>query len=266
MGIVIITIPGEAQRTFANSLYKRSGQQVDLVIIKKPKPNHERALKRLKKLYRNVGFWAMFEELYYAALLRLRKTTRDTLKYFREHNGVHHPEPGYLAKTLEVDNINSEEVFEILKKLSPELLVIWGNTIVKPHLIRVAKKAINLHMGLCPYYHGAIANQHAVISGELEHVGATIHYAVDEVDIGDILETVTVDTSLPPRDLFRELNDKAKERYLQIALELFGGKNLAQKPQDTSQSQKFMLKNWTPKTRYKLAKRMARWERTGVLS
>ena len=266
MGIVIITIPGEAKRAFVNSLHKITGEKVDLVVIHKPKPNHNSLFQRIKRLYKSVGLRALPTEIGYAILLRLDKSTRRTLEYFRERSGIiFSSEPGYIPKTMETLSVNSEEVFKTLSALSPDLIVIWGDTIIKPHIVKTAKRAINLHMGLCPYYRGAIANQYAVIEHHLTEIGATIHYAEEKVDSGDILSTITVDTSKPPQALFRELNDRAEERYLDIASRLFAGENLPQRPQDMSQGKNFILKNWTPKTRYNLARQIRKWEETGVL-
>ncbi|MDZ4205759.1 MAG: formyltransferase family protein [Patescibacteria group bacterium] len=266
MGIVIITIPGESKRAFANSLHKLTGGKVDLVVIQKPKPNHHSLFQRLKRLYKSVGLRTMPVEIFYASLLRLNGSTRRTLEYFRERSGIISSiEHGYIPKTMEVVSANSEEVLNALRILSPDLIVIWGNTIIKPQIIKTAKRAINLHMGLCPYYRGAIANQYAVIERHPAHIGATIHYAEERVDAGDILTTITVDTSKPPQALFRELNDRAEKCYLDIASRLFAGKNISQRPQDISQGKNFILKNWTPRTRYNLAKQLRKWEETGVL-
>jgi folate-dependent phosphoribosylglycinamide formyltransferase PurN len=265
MGIVIITIPGESKRAFANSLHKITGGNVDLVIIQKPKSNHHSLIDRLKCLYKTVGLRALPMEIWYALLLRLDKSAKNTLEYFREHSEPIFSESGYLPKTMEVVSVNDNEVFEALLKISPNLMVIWGGTIIRPHIIRTAKKAINLHMGLCPYYRGAIANQYAVIRNHPRRIGATIHYAEEKVDSGDILATITADVSKPPRELFRELNDKAEKLYLNIAHRLFMDEDLPRTPQDISQSENFMLKNWTSKMRYGLAQKMVKWEKTGIL-
>ena len=264
MGIVIITIPGEAQRAFANSLHRLTRENVDLVVIQKQRPNHNSLFSRLKRLYRAVGFWALPTQIWYAVLLRLDQAAKKTLEYFRART-TPVSESDYLAKTLEVISANDDEVLRVLQKLSPNLIVIWGSTIIKPRIIRTAKRAINLHMGLCPYYRGAIANQHAVINGHLTRIGATIHYAEEKVDAGDILATITVDVRKPPQELFRELNDRAVERYLEIAHRLFVGEELARIPQDISQGENLLLAHWTPKTRYRLARQIVDWERNGAL-
>jgi methionyl-tRNA formyltransferase len=148
--------------------------------------------------------------------------------------------------------------------MSPKLLVIWGSTIIKPHILNTAKLAINLHMGLCPYYRGAIANQRAVMRGEFDKIGATIHYADAVVDAGGILATVRADASKPPRELFRELNDEALRKFVEVATNLARGKKLVHEEQKGLSGDKFLLKDWTPSVRYRLAKKMLDWERACV--
>jgi len=264
MGIVIITIPGEDKKIFANSLHKITGGQVDLVVIQKPRPNHASLIERLKRLYKSVGFWALPREIFYAILLRADESLKTALGYFRERS-AQISESGYLPKTLETVSINREDVYKILKELSPDLMVIWGSAIVRPHILATAKRAINLHMGLCPYYRGAIANQRALMRREPERIGATIHYAKVGVDRGDILATIRANLLKSPRDLFCELNDKAERQYLDVAKRLFFGESLPSQPQDISLGENFLLKHWTPQTRYKLARQILKWERIGTL-
>ncbi|OHB14069.1 MAG: hypothetical protein A3G05_01715 [Candidatus Zambryskibacteria bacterium RIFCSPLOWO2_12_FULL_45_14] len=267
MGIVVITIPGEARRVFANSLHKQTGGKVDLVVIQKKRFDHNSLINRLKRLYKAVGLKALPAEIWHAILLRINGE-RKVLEYFRERSGdiAIDSIDEYVPKTLEVESVNSDGVFEVLKKISPSLLVIWGSTIIKPHIIGTAKCAINLHMGLCPYYRDAIANQNAVMRRDLDKIGATIHYAEEKVDAGDILEIITADTTKSPREMFRDLNDKAEKRFLDVAYRLFKGETLQSRPQDITKGKNLLLKNWTPRVRYSLAKQILEWERIGSLS
>lgn len=265
MGIVIITIPGEAKRAFANSLHRLSGEKVDLVIIQNKKPNHNSFWNRLKRLYKNVGLFALPRELWYAFLIRFDPQATEALGYFRERSGAALPDPhaDYLPRVLETYSANSDEVHAALKKLSPKLLVVWGGTVLKPHIIRTASRVINLHMGLCPHYRGAVANQHAVIKKHHARIGATIHYVENRVDCGDILHTIAADLQKPPRELFRELNDLAEASFLEVAHRLYQGEKLPCQRQDSSIGENFLLKNWTPTTRYKLAQQILDWEKSG---
>ena len=150
---------------------------------------------------------------------------------------------------------------EVLKELSPKILVVWGTAILKPHILKTSEKAVNLHFGLCPYYRGALANQYAVLCDDFEKIGATIHYINSKADSGEILSTILAGNNSHPSDLFRDLNDRAINKYLEVVRDLYSGREVESRPQDTTQSKNFLLKYWTPKTRYKLAKKMRDWER-----
>ncbi|MEK7176807.1 MAG: formyltransferase family protein [Patescibacteria group bacterium] len=264
MSIVVITIPGGERRDFANSLHKKTGC-VELVIIQKSKIFNESFTESIGRLKRAVGLPALPRELFYALLLRFNKPAQKVLEYFRNFGDVE-TEKTYLTKTIEVSSVNSPEVLEILKKIKPKILVVWGNTILKKDILATAEKVLNLHMGLCPYYRGSVANQYALINDEPNRLGATIHYVKEGVDTGDVIETLSADISKRPRDLFLELNKKAKELYLEIIQKLYKGGNLPRIAQDPSVGKNYMLRDWTPSVRYKLAKKILNWEKRGGLT
>ena len=51
----------------------------------------------------------------------------------------------------------------------------------------IKKKAINIHMGISPYYRGADCNFWAMYDGNSHLVGATIHMLSKGLDSGSIL-------------------------------------------------------------------------------
>jgi methionyl-tRNA formyltransferase len=169
-----------------------------------------------------------------------------------------------LPKILEVDSINSDDVYQLLSKMSPELMVVWGGKIMDARIIATAKKTINLHIGRCPMYRGVLANQHAVLDGDFENIGATIHYVVPEVDSGDVIEIVEPDLSKQPRDLFADLCDRAQAVCLDIAGRLHKGEDIPGYIPVVERKGIMLLKHWTPQVRYKVAKRMYSWENRGI--
>ena len=61
--------------------------------------------------------------------------------------------------------------------LKSDLFIVFGSSFIKNEwLINfLIKKAINIHMGLSPFYKGSSCNFWALYDNP-EHVGATIHY------------------------------------------------------------------------------------------
>jgi len=259
MGIVVLTTPGDSKKAFVNSLHETTGSKVDLVIIQKPKIKP--LLERLKTLYRKTDLKTLFKEIWYSIVLRLAYKHKRALSYFRWTQDANNTPKPYLPRVLEVDSVNDLDVLEELKTLSPELMVIWGSGIIKPSIINTAKKTINLHMGLCPYYRGALANQNALLHNDIRRIGATIHYAEERVDTGDIITTINADHTKPPQEMFQELNDLAQKTYLDTVIKLFNDEELPRIPQNKSRSKNLLLKDWTPSKRYKLARVILERER-----
>lgn len=257
MGIAIVTIPGDAHRAFVNELHERTGGMVDLVIVQRPK--HQPLFSRLSRFYRAVGWRRLLSELWHTILLRFDRRVRSALEHFRAATLPGY-EP-YRPRMLEVDSVNSEEVYEELSRLAPDLLVVWGSAILSPRIHQTARRAINLHHGHCPFYRGALANQHAVLNGEFSRLGATIHYINGRADAGDILALVTADVMLPPREFFRMLNTAAREKYVEIAARLSEGEELPREHQDSVPAHILLLKEWTPSVRYRVGKRVLAWEK-----
>jgi hypothetical protein len=73
--------------------------------------------------------------------------------------------------------------------LAADYIVIFGASYIKPPLVDVLieKGAVNIHMGVSPYYRGSACNFWAMYDGRPELVGATIHRLSRGLDSGDIL-------------------------------------------------------------------------------
>lgn len=258
MSIVFITIPGSQKIEFGNLLHKQTQNGISYVIIQKPK--QVSIIKTLSNIAKTVGWKHVPRELWYALLLRVSKKAKTYLQYFRVRDKK---EKGlrFIPKVIEVDSVNSEEVYDLLKNLKPRLLVIWGTAVIEPRIFKLAKHAINLHMGLGEYYRGAVANHFAVLNDEREKIGATIHYLHEKVDTGDMLATLHGNITLPPKECFQDLNNRAEVELLHIALELWKGKDIEATPQHTKHSRNVLLREWIPSRRWSVAKKLEAWEK-----
>ncbi|MDG2266342.1 MAG: formyltransferase family protein [Candidatus Marinimicrobia bacterium] len=84
-------------------------------------------------------------------------------------------------------NLLSEK--QLGNALSSDVFVVFGASYIKGWLIDflVEKKAINIHMGLSPYYRGSSCNFWALYDGSPSYVGATVHMLSKGLDSGDML-------------------------------------------------------------------------------
>jgi len=84
--------------------------------------------------------------------------------------------------------INTEAVFEWVQQQLPDVIALYGTSLIKPPILsHYDGRIINIHLGLSPYYRGSGTNFWPLVYREPEYVGATIHLAVASVDAGGIL-------------------------------------------------------------------------------
>ena len=82
--------------------------------------------------------------------------------------------------------IKNEQLAPVLKS---DLYIVFGTSYIKGWLIDflIRKQAINIHMGISPYYRGSSCNFWVLKYNNLGYVGATIHYLSKGLDSGNML-------------------------------------------------------------------------------
>jgi len=90
---------------------------------------------------------------------------------------------------LKTGDLNYVPMETLAPALSSDVYIVFGGSFIKPPLIDflVEHRAINVHMGVSPYYRGAACNFWAVYDGNADMVGSTIHRLSHGLDSGDIL-------------------------------------------------------------------------------
>jgi methionyl-tRNA formyltransferase len=96
-----------------------------------------------------------------------------------------------LVKTeiINVDDINSNAVENILIDLKPDLVVFTGGGLIKENILSISGKGIvNCHMGILPMYRGMDVVEWPILNEDWNNIGLTIHFMDNGVDTGDILK------------------------------------------------------------------------------
>ena len=95
------------------------------------------------------------------------------------------------VRTLSVKSgdLNKLNKIQINEALNSDIYVVFGASYIKGWLIDflVEHGAINIHMGLSPYYRGSSCNFWALYDSNPSYVGATIHHLSKGLDSGDML-------------------------------------------------------------------------------
>ena len=259
-GIVILTTKGEVKRDFVNALHKETGGAVALAVLQNVKK--KTAWKRVSSFFRKVGFQGLLPELYHFLAMKLSRKKRAALALLSLRTPLS-AETGYLMETTETDDVNSDDVYNRISALHPDLIVIWGGYIVKPRLLAMAPHTLNMHFGFTPYYIRVNGVHEAILQNDLEHIGITIHYAVPQVDAGDVLQVVTADHRKPPEVFFKELNDTAAREYIAVVKKIMSGEHVYAKPQHAAEGKNYFLKEWTYAKQDALARKLLSWKKRG---
>lgn len=100
---------------------------------------------------------------------------------------LHHPE-----LVREVPHINHPEVVELARQLKPDLICVFGTSLIRGELLSAGRLGmVNLHGGLSPQYRGADCTFWALYNGEPEQVGCTLHYIDAGIDTGRLIAHVS---------------------------------------------------------------------------
>jgi hypothetical protein len=96
---------------------------------------------------------------------------------------------GARAMPLRMGDLNRIPLENFGAALDADLFVVFGASYIKGPLIDhlVERRALNIHMGLSPFYRGSSCNFWALHDGRPEYVGATIHLLTRGLDSGAML-------------------------------------------------------------------------------
>lgn len=116
-------------------------------------------------------------------LLSREQSEKDFFEAFT--NAVEdHSNPAIIAR----GEINGNVYFEEIKALNPDLVIVYGASILKePLLSAFPNRILNVHLGLSPYYRGAATNFWPLVDRNPACVGATFMYIDAGIDTGEII-------------------------------------------------------------------------------
>lgn len=90
--------------------------------------------------------------------------------------------------TISVDNVNSNKVIEWLIKNNPDVVFIYGVSMInKDNLKYFPKYTINLHSGIVPKYKGHASGFWSFYNLEPNWSGHSYHLINEDIDKGDII-------------------------------------------------------------------------------
>ena len=166
MKIIILTSDGLRHKFFANSLSSKSD---NILIISESKQTNSENVKLNDTNPIHQHF-------------KLRNKTEES---FFPNNSC------FIKNTLPIPykHINRQYIFQKIKEFEPEIIFIYGSSIIKDPLLSFTTTVptFNLHLGISPYYRGSGTNFWPFVNKELQYVGSTILHINSGIDTGDIV-------------------------------------------------------------------------------
>lgn len=130
------------------------------------------------------------------------------------------------------EHVNDAAVFETVERLSPDIIAVFGTSLIRPPLLGKGRIGmLNLHGGLSPDYRGADCTFWALYNGEPEQVGCTLHFINAGIDTGELIAHVCPEVREGDDELtlfWRAVRDSA-EVYAQAIERLGQGQPLGRR-------------------------------------
>ena len=91
--------------------------------------------------------------------------------------------------SIKYNDLNNCSLNLLKNFLNSDLYIIFGASFIKNKLLRflIKEKAVNIHMGVSPYFKGTDSNFWDLYYKNFQYVGATIHLLSPGIDDGKIL-------------------------------------------------------------------------------
>jgi len=185
-------------------------------------------------------------------LEHLEKRNQYEKKYFQK----------YISQTQDLSKnfkcpsgfVSTIECLDELKKINPDLIIVYGSSLIKGNIINEFKnKILNVHLGLSPYYRGSGTNYFPFVLNEPEYAGATFMFLDKGVDTGQIIHQFR--PRILPDDTFHEIGTRLIKDMFKIYSQIIVNYNIIESIEfKASQTKRlvFKMKDFTPSSLIKL--------------
>ncbi|PIV87531.1 MAG: formyl transferase [Hydrogenophilales bacterium CG17_big_fil_post_rev_8_21_14_2_50_63_12] len=140
---------------------------------------------------------------------------------------LNHPE-----RVREFPHINHPGVVALARELKPDLLCVFGTSLIRGDLLKEGRLGIaNLHGGLSPEYRGADCTFWALYNGEPEKIGCTLHWIDPGIDTGGLIAHISPEIHADDDELslFWRAVAASAEAYAEFVRRLGAGERFGQR-------------------------------------
>jgi folate-dependent phosphoribosylglycinamide formyltransferase PurN len=202
--ILMLASDGDSTNIIYNFLNARFN--VGMVIIEQ----RERPSEIIARRIRRLGFQRVLGQICFQVFLVpfLRRVVRQRIKDILCDAQLDLSQIDS-RRVVRVRSVNEATTSKIIEEYNPDLVVVNGTRIISAKTLRsISSKIVNTHAGITPNYRGVHGLYWALVNGEPELGGVTVHFVDNGIDTGGIIYQEIV--SVTERDNF------ASYPYLQL--------------------------------------------------
>jgi methionyl-tRNA formyltransferase len=117
------------------------------------------------------------------------QVNKSELKFFKQSNYLKKIERTFILQQGDLNYLENKDLIDFMKS---DIYIVFGASFIKGWLLKFLKKkkAINIHMGVSPYYKGSSCNFWALYDNNINMIGSTIHYLSEKLDGGDMIMNI----------------------------------------------------------------------------
>lgn len=183
MKLLILYSPSTANHYIVYNLLRK----YDKVLTIQENQNYIRVLSRTFRRKKHSLISKINRLLFYVYFLLILKKRVDRL--FSERLSFSEE----IKSDYKVKNINDPQAIQAAKEFSPDLVLVFGTSLLKKKWFTLNVPIVNSHLGIIPRYRGWLCWFWAILEGNFDSVGISIHYVTRVADGGDLIVQDYVD-------------------------------------------------------------------------
>jgi methionyl-tRNA formyltransferase len=102
---------------------------------------------------------------------------------------------GTLKPDHKFSNINDPQALREAKEFSPDLILVFGTSLLRKKWFELEIPIVNSHLGIIPRYRGWMSWFWAILEEKFDSVGISIHYVTKIADGGELILQDYIDIS-----------------------------------------------------------------------
>jgi methionyl-tRNA formyltransferase len=167
--------------------------------------------------------------------------------------------------TINIENVNSEEVYNFTNEQNPDLIIVSGTRLVKERLLSLQPSIgiLNLHTGLSPYIKGGPnCTNWCIATNQFHKIGNTIMWIDLGIDTGNLITTKCVDFTGNEdlNEVHLKVMKEAHDLYIEAIKFLENGKKQSVPQKEIALGKTYFTKDWNLIQKFNLEKNLKNWK------